>query len=462
MPEQVAYEVPSNSLTVRPHTQQQLPQQQAYYAPPYNGGSAMPAPSSLLGIQMAQAPLYPPVRTASTYHGLPPPPSSGTQEYPATGYDDNLYSKATGYTFLPAPSSFPSQQLSYPQAYGQQQMWALQPQHRTPAKPTSVYGPLTRETWERVFEHLPYADRLRLQSVNHFWAKSLKSIDQRIKANPTDAEFADMHSTVLKAENYRRHWAPSLSTESKPRCGRPRSNAGNPPPPPAALAQLDADDDEAADGKGGKRAPPGSVGNLGCYHCFTVQPPEKFCLLSNDPGQVDRSSSSSSTGEHHDAQFHSHSQHPQPPSIAAAPSSNDNNSNKNNNTPGIRRYCIDCGIKKGYHPSNKYLERKWGIEVWICCGAINEHGVMNCPSCRRGCPLTPVNKSSRRSTTTTAAAAGNKRSSPAMPPPAATGSRPQKQHRVTAGVGRHGLDQPLYQYHWPEIPGGVTHHGYPT
>ncbi|KAB5549974.1 hypothetical protein GE09DRAFT_1223784 [Coniochaeta sp. 2T2.1] len=459
MPEQVAYEVPFSSLAVRPHTQQQLSQQQAYYTPPYNGGSAMPAPSSLLGLQVAQAPVYPSVRTASTYHGLPPPPSSGTQEYPVTGYDENLYSTATGYPFLPAPSSFPSQQFSYPQAYGQQQTWAPQAQHRRPAKPTSVYGPLTRENWERVFEHLLYADRLRLQSVNYFWAKSLKSIDQRIKANPTDAEFADMHSTVLKAENFRKHWAPSLSTESKARCGRPRSNARNPLPPPALAQQLDADDDEAADGKGGKRAPPGSVGNLGCYHCFTVQPPEKFCLLSNDPGQVDSSSSSSSissTGEHHDAQFHSHSQ--PPPLSIAAPSSNDNDNNKQQQ--GIRRYCIDCGIKKGYHPSNKYLERKWGIEVWICCGAINEHGVMNCPSCRRGCPLTPVNKSSRRSTTTAAAAAGNKRASPAMPPPPA--GRPQKQHRVTAGGGRHGLDQPPYQYHWPEIPGGVTHHGYPT
>ncbi len=47
--------------------------------------------------------------------------------------------------------------------------------------------------------------------------------------------------------------------------------------------------------------------------------------------------------------------------------------------PAVRRYCLDCGIRKGYHNPGEYHERKGGgTHVWICCGEYHDHGVMNC------------------------------------------------------------------------------------
>jgi hypothetical protein len=259
-------------------------------------------------------------------------------------------------------------------------MLEQQSQLYRPTRPTTIFGRLPREAWERVFQYLDYADRLRLQSVNSFWAKSLKALDKRIKENPSDADFADMHSLVLQAENYRKHWAPSISAECKTHRGRPRRKARTP-------SEVNDEDEES----GGRKALAGSIGNLGCYHCFTVRPPEKFCLKTDEDDV----------------------------NIPGNREDNHHIPNEVREGPAPRRYCLDCGIKKGYHPPNKYLERKWGIEVWICCGAYNDHGVMNCPTCGRGCPLTPVTKTSRSS---------GKRSSPMPPPP----SRPQKQHRTVA------------------------------
>lgn len=357
----------------------------------------MPAPSSLLGSQVAQAPNHTGSGIISTYQSLLPPITPGAQDYASNPYGNHLQPSA-GSLFLPPPGSFTWQPSFYSQPYIQSRMWEHQSQLYKPTRPSTILGSLPREAWERVFQYLDYADRLRLQSVNRFWAESLKALDKRIKDNPSDADFADMHSLVLQAENYRKHWAPSMAAECRTHRGRPRNNARNARTPPETN-----DDDEESKGKKGLA---GSAGNLGCYHCFTVRPLEKFCLKTDED----------------DANIYLNNR--------------DGDRNPNQVTDGAapRRYCLDCGIKKGFHPPNKYLERKWGIEVWVCCGTYHDHGVMNCPTCGRGCPLTPVTKTSRSS---------GKRLSP-MPPPA---TRPRKQQRTltdgSLGQGRPaGYTQP--------------------
>lgn len=58
-----------------------------------------------------------------------------------------------------------------------------------------------------------------------------------------------------------------------------------------------------------------------------------------------------------------------------------------------RRYCLKCGIKKGFHLPDKYYERKVGVSIWVCrCGTINEDGVMHCEKCENMCPFTSVER----------------------------------------------------------------------
>lgn len=236
-----------------------------------------------------------------------------------------------------------------------------------------------------MFQYLDYANRLRLQSVNRFWAECLKALDKRIKERPTDAEFADMHSLVLQAENYRKHWSPSVATDCKTTKGRSRANTRK----SRKKSEKSGDADDSGKGKRDS----GLIGNIGCYHCFTVRPPEFFAM------KVEEEDETLLDQDHFDVV----------PSSARVRTG-----------PAPRRYCLDCGIKKGYHPRGKYIETKVGNEhiVWICCGRYYEYGLGNCPVCGRGCPLTPVNKCSRNS---------RKRSSPMPPLP----SPPQRRQRTS-------------------------------
>lgn len=385
-PEPTAYDMAYSNLALRPGAQRQF-QQQTYYNTQY-GTTIMPAPSSLMGQQIVPAPSTMPTRALSTYHSLPPPVTSGPLDY-STGYAPN-YHLATGHVLMP---SFTFQPSPYPQLSLPPQTWP-QPLQIYRPEPT-IFGFLPERAWKRIFEYLHYADRLRLQSVNRFFGNSLKLLDERIKANPSSADFADMHSLVLEAENFRRHW-PGVAPERRQNRGRPRTGTRNAPRPP------ETSEDDEGDIKGTSSSD-GIVGNLGCFHCFKVLSPAKFCL------HMDR------------CDLNVHKQ------------KDEDNNNKSDTkdweptVPCPRRYCFDCGIEKGYHKPNEYYERKTGgpgTEVWICCLKYHKHGVMNCPTCGRGCPLTPVNRPSRRNT---------KRSSP-MPPPS---SRSSKQQR-TSGSSQQG------------------------
>ncbi|KAI1502945.1 hypothetical protein F5X99DRAFT_377070 [Biscogniauxia marginata] len=93
--------------------------------------------------------------------------------------------------------------------------------------------------------------------------------------------------------------------------------------------------------------------NLGCYVCYRVLPPERFA--SNQPPKV--IVQDDDTGCQ---------------SIIC-----------------LRRYCINCGLRVGYHGPGDYLERPTGERSWICnCGnVIDWNETSNCEVCRAVCPF---------------------------------------------------------------------------
>lgn len=346
----------------------------------------MPPPSSLLGAETGQTSSYPPPKCISTYPTLHRAVAPPGHEFVSVPYGDHFHSQ-TASSFAPAPGCLAWQPSAYPSSYIQPETWASEAQVYRRSRPTTILGSLPREACWRVFQHLEYADRLRLQSVNRFWAESLKALDRRIKAGPTDADFADMHSLVLQAENYSKHWSPSVAAESKTSRGRPsRANTRR--------SRKGTETSDDLDGNGKRDKDPVLVGNVGCYHCFTVRPPEYFAM------KIEEEDEALVLDEDH--------YHRRPDDV---PSDSDRRTG-----PAPRRYCLDCGIKKGYHRRGKYIETKAGNNhvVWVCCGAYYDYGLSNCPACGRGCPLTPVNKSSRNS---------RKRSSPMQPPQPPSRSR---------------------------------------
>lgn len=348
------------ALPVRAAGGQRQFQQHAYYTPPY-GSPVMPAPSSLLGTQIAQSPSSIDPRTTTTYQtqSFLLPVASSAFEYASTPFSAGPPSSSVA-AFHTMPGPLPWHPSPYAETYVPAQTWQTSQFYR-PARPATIFGTFPREVWERVFRWLPYADRLRLQTVNRFWRESLADLNWKIKASPSYDDFADMYSLVLQAENYRKHWAQSVAAECRTHRGRPRKNARK-----AMTAPESNDEDEGK--RTSKKTSAGSEGSLGCYHCFTVRPPENFCLHAdeddeNSYGRVREGRYAEDTGRERGA-------------------------------GGPRRYCIDCGIRKGYHKPGTYLERKWGVEVWICCHGYYEHGVMNCPKCGKGCPLTRKKRSS--------------------------------------------------------------------
>jgi hypothetical protein len=208
-----------------------------------------------------------------------------------------------------------------------------------------------------IFRYLPYADRLRLRSVNHFFNDTLVALDDHLNslAHPDPADIADKIGMVATAENYRRHWTPSLAADARStNRGRPRNDQK------ALRAATDAA--QAGGTKTGRRkreAEAASIGNLGCYHCYRVLPGEEFC---REPSRYDVNGISRDM-------------------VAVG----------GNVAP--RRYCLKCGIKKGFHLQGKYYERKVGVSIWVCrCETINEDGVMHCERCQNMCPFTSVER----------------------------------------------------------------------
>lgn len=333
-----------------------------YYSPPY-GSPAMPAPSQLLGTQMAGPSSYlQATRTPSTFQSLPRPAGTTFGDFSPISFPNHP-------SALPSFHSGPSTYQWQPPAYNQpyfptSQTWSphTHPQpYKSHQNPPSTLGALPQEAWQTIFRCLPYEDRLRLQRVNHFWHDSLVTLEDALNARPEEADVEDKVCLITAAENYRKHWAPSIAAVSKAtNRGRPRNDKRK-ALLEAQAAELDSDDDGGTGKK--RKQPPASIGNLGCYHCYKVLPGGEFCLKTDQDDN-----------------------NPPPVKGRACRGS------------GIapRRYCLQCGIKKGFHIPGKYYERKLGIEIWIClCLRIHEKYVMNCEDCGKMCPLTPVNNQSR-------------------------------------------------------------------
>ncbi|KAI1489773.1 hypothetical protein F5X96DRAFT_593389 [Biscogniauxia mediterranea] len=95
--------------------------------------------------------------------------------------------------------------------------------------------------------------------------------------------------------------------------------------------------------------------NLGCYTCFRVLPAGRFA--SNQPSQVivqDRD-------RDRDREV----------------------------VVNLRRYCVDCGLRVGYHGPGDFIVRPTGQKSWICrCGdVIHWDDASQCAVCKAICPF---------------------------------------------------------------------------
>ncbi|KAI5922045.1 hypothetical protein F4810DRAFT_675235 [Camillea tinctor] len=93
--------------------------------------------------------------------------------------------------------------------------------------------------------------------------------------------------------------------------------------------------------------------NLGCYTCFRVLPASEFA--SNQPSEV--IVREKLTGHE--------------------------------TIVNLRRYCIDCGLRVGYHGPGDFLMRPGGQKSWVCrCGdVINWDRASQCDVCKAICPF---------------------------------------------------------------------------
>jgi hypothetical protein len=323
-------------------------QQGTYYTPHY-GSAGIPAPSHLLGAQSYGACSHQvPHRSALTYQALP------TIGERFSGYSSTFY--PTNNPSAPIVScQHPTVPLKWPSGTYAAQPYQQSPQpvaSRTLSSPSALGG-LTSEAWHMIFRCLPYVDRLRLRSVNHFFNDALVALEDHLNslAHPDPADIADKIGMVAAAENYRRHWAPSLAAKA--------TNRGRPWNDQKALVTA-----QTGGTKTGRKTGTDTVGigNLGCYHCYRVLPGKDFC---REPSKYDANRVSSDM-------------------VAMG----------GNVAP--RRYCLKCGLKKGFHLLHTYYERKVGANIWFCpCGTIHEYGVMSCEMCRIMCPFTPVGRQKR-------------------------------------------------------------------
>nr|CEG04609.1 unnamed protein product [Fusarium clavum]CEG05797.1 unnamed protein product [Fusarium clavum] len=107
-------------------------------------------------------------------------------------------------------------------------------------------------------------------------------------------------------------------------------------------------------------------GNSECYYCFRVRGPGHFDVLQD-------------TTAYFDPQGRVVSDRPPGPEDKVVE---------------LRRFCIECGIKAGFHRPSDCLETKTGQNLWVCeCLRVWEKpGCLRCPDCSSTCPLRPKKK----------------------------------------------------------------------
>lgn len=169
------------------------------------------------------------------------------------------------------------------------------------------------------------------------------------------------------------------------------------------------------------RKPGVSTNSFGCYHCFSIKPPSEFELFRyNASEEVEDSDTDTSMPRQRPASLSTSNPHYNP-SIArtsiAASTRGVGSSPPSQNSPrikelwNVRRFCIQCGIKKRYYKPGDLIELrsaklgKDGKEsktikeaVWVCnCWKLNKRpAVIKCLDCELFTPFS-AQQSRRRS-----------------------------------------------------------------
>jgi len=120
----------------------------------------------------------------------------------------------------------------------------------------------------------------------------------------------------------------------------------------------------SSSGPGGGQAGRDS-GWLSCYHCFKIKGPAEFELFRyNGTEQPEESDTDASSPRQTPAAVPSSNPHYDPTltrsslarTMACGPGFADQSSPRVKETWGIRRFCIECGVKKGYYQPGSLIE----------------------------------------------------------------------------------------------------------
>ncbi|KAK0657155.1 hypothetical protein B0T16DRAFT_53440 [Cercophora newfieldiana] len=353
-------------------------QQNFVHRPPYVSQSQSPfifssAPQFLPSQTVAQFPLCAPVPTPRSFPQVSAfgfqqratpslPPTMAYQSYPS-GYPP--------YSTYQAPSQLLQ---SYPQHYHVE----MQDRYRP-----SIFGSssLPLSVLQNITSHLGYLDVIRLSWVNK-WLHA--------HVDPDKVPEEEKIALMLRAEQEYKRYSLRTSAPSAPEV-----------------------DDVGRDG-----------GYLACYHCFRMKPPQDFELFRyNGSEDADDNETEASTPRQTPASLPTSNPHYDPSITGSSIASRnktgskgkifgqttfDQSSPRIKETWGTRRFCIPCGVKKGYYKPGALIElrtekpgskerkgrkgEKEGKEAkWICnCYKIHKKPeTLQCETCNG---LTPMSQ----------------------------------------------------------------------
>ncbi|KAK0731357.1 hypothetical protein B0H67DRAFT_69942 [Lasiosphaeris hirsuta] len=341
--------------------------QQPLRRPPYASQAQSSAlqhkPSQYLQAQVApQHPLYAQAPASRTYTQ----PQFSSQMGSIQHQHPRMSFQTYPFAFHPYGSPYHSSADSMPLYQHQTSLLQMCQQYRPPRP--SVFGDLPIEIICAITDRLDYLDVLRLMAVNR---RTRAQVD--IDRVPEEKKIA----AVLQVEQCNKRYFPSKS---------------------------------------------GSSPNyFGCYHCFMIKPPSEFELFRyNASEETEDLDTDTSTPRQRPAALPTSKPHYDPSitraSIVASARGVGSNTPSQNSPRikelwNVRRFCIQCGIKKRYYKPGDLIELrsaklgkngKEGKEpreaVWVCnCWKLNKRpAVIKCLDCELFTPFS--NQQSRRRT----------------------------------------------------------------
>ncbi|KAK4195838.1 hypothetical protein QBC40DRAFT_15581 [Triangularia verruculosa] len=383
----------SNALSTSSHYQQS-PQHQPYTAQTHTG-SLLPSPSQYFQPQMAPpVPLYSsfPQRqySQSPHYGyqissiLPVPSPLSVQSFPSVDYNQFATS-----SYHSSPSALQSYQTS-PLIHYRQEV-------RRSSPFLKGLQSLPPHIIDKIHQSFTYLECLQVYAVSRWF---------RDNFNPFHLPVEDKIAGVRYAEQYyRRHYPGRASSANANGNGREYDSK--------------------------------HPGSFGCYHCFCIKGPEHFEQFkwnNNHQDDEEGSEAGSSTTASRPGAASARSTPPRPSTLASYSSTGNphydpslrrssvtaaaNNSRRASraekggspassstapggsvmstdsprikDTWGIRRFCIDCGIKKQYYRPGDLIELCKSKEaVWVCqCWRIHSRPAeIKCNDCGSFIPL---------------------------------------------------------------------------